>query len=80
MRRDASVSAAGQQIFGWRQKSLEAKLQEKKAFLVGHYKDFTKQETAHKKSLGTQGNWTTVLEKIYWRSVFSLWNLDKTGS
>ena len=42
----------------------------KKAFRVGHYKDFTEQETAHKKSLGTQGNWTTVLEKIYWRSVF----------
>ena len=28
----------------------------KKAFRVGHYKDFTEQETAHKKSLGTQGN------------------------
>ena len=42
----------------------------KKAFRVGHYNDFTEQETAHKKSLGTQGNWTTVLEKIYWRSVF----------
>ena len=28
----------------------------KKAFRVGHYKDFTEQETTHKKSLGTQGN------------------------
>ena len=27
-----------------------------KAFRVGHYKDFTELETAHKKSLGTKGN------------------------
>ena len=27
-----------------------------KAFCVGHYKDFTELETAHKKSLGTKGN------------------------
>ena len=44
----------------------------KKAFRVGHYKDFTEAETAHKKSLGTQGNWIAVLEKIYWRCVFPM--------
>ena len=37
----------------------------KKAFRVGHYhEDFTEPETAHKKSLGTQGHSTSVLEKI----------------
>ena len=33
---------------------------------------FTEGETAHKKSLGIQGNWTAVLEKIYWRCVFPM--------
>jgi len=43
----------------------------KNAFRVGHYKDFTEPETAHKESLGTQGYWIAVLEKIvYWRCVF----------
>ena len=70
--RDASVSAAGLQIFGRRQKSIEAKPREKKGFRVGHYKDFTEAETTHKKSLGTQGNWIAVLEKIYWRCVFRM--------
>ena len=37
----------------------------KKAFHVGHYKDFTEPQTVHKKSLGTQGNLTSVLETIY---------------
>ena len=49
VRRDASVSAVGRQIFGRRQKSLEAKAREKiwekKAYRVGHYKDFTEPET-----------------------------------
>ena len=60
--------AAGQQIFSRRQKdqkSLEAKTREKKLFTRVTLNGFTKPKTAHKKSLGTQANWTAVLEKIY---------------
>ena len=67
--------AAGQQIFGRRQKdqkSLEAKTREKKLFTRVTLNGFTKPETAHKKSPGTQANWTAVLEKIYWRCVFPM--------
>jgi len=48
--------AAGQQIFGLRQKSLEAKTREKKLFTRVTLNGFTKPETAHKKSPGTQAN------------------------
>ena len=71
----ASVSAAGRHIFGRRQKWLKRSREKntrKKAFRVVHYKDFTEPETAHKKSLGVQGNWTAVLEKIYWRCVLPM--------
>ena len=48
--------AAGQQIFGRRQKSLEVKPREKKLFTRVTLNGFTKPETAHKKSLATQAN------------------------
>ena len=41
-------------------------------FRVVQYKDFTEPNTVHKKYLGIQGNWTAVLEKIYWRCVFPM--------
>ena len=76
VRRDASMSAAGWQIFGRRQKPIETKRKREKkklfAWVTINRLLITKQETAHKKSLGTKGNWTNVLEEIYWRYGFPM--------
>ena len=59
------MSAVGQQIFGRRQKSLEAKprgkTQEKNYVRASHYKDFAKPEITHEKSLGALG----LIEQLF---------------